>query len=100
MEASGSLYERCKDMRRMSLSEQNAQLFLMQTLAEVWREREGLDAWCESKSWKNFEGKMDLLLAKAQELWDSKFGNTKAPHQKKRKSKRLAAAPNKRAKPS
>ena len=84
----------------MSLSEQNAQLFLMQTLAEVWKTREGIDEWCESTSWKKFAGKMDLLLAKAQGLWDFKFGNTKAPRRSKRKVKRLVAVSSKRAKPS
>ena len=100
LQASGSLYDRCKDMRRMSLSEQNAQLFLMQTLAEVWETRVGIDEWCESTSWKKFAGKMDLLLAEAQGLWDFKFGNIKAPRRSKRKVKRLVTASSKRAKPS
>eukprot|EP00945_MAST-04E_sp_MAST-4E-sp1_P000077 g77.t1 len=100
MEASGSLYERCKDMRQMSVSEQNAQLFLMQTLGAVWKTREGIDEWCESKSWKKFAGTMDQLLTKAQGLWDFKFGNIKAPRRSKRKVKRLVAVSSKRAKPS
>jgi len=74
--ATGSLKTRCHDFRKLTIDEQNGQLFWLRNLREVWAHRDEIDGWCNSPSWTKFKKTMDASLKEAQEKWDAKFGKT------------------------
>ena len=71
---SGSLISRLHDMSRLSREEQNAQIFYLSILTEVFRLIDILDSQIGVKSsvLKSYSKEINDTLEKAQKNWDSK----------------------------